>query len=44
MDTRVSVDAYEIPAVLGSFDAKDILSAAMGDTGSHKGFDPHHPW
>ena len=34
MDNRVSVDAYEIPEVLGSFNARDILSAAMGDCGS----------
>ncbi len=32
MDNRVSVDAYEIPEVLGSFHASDILSAAMGSS------------
>ncbi len=42
MDSRVRVDAYETPEMFGPFDAKDMLGAAMGDTGSQKKFDPHH--
>jgi hypothetical protein len=33
MDSRVSLDAYEVPQVFGSFEARDVLGAADGLAG-----------
>ena len=33
MDSRITIDTYEVPQVFGSFSARDILGAADGSVG-----------